>query len=414
MAATAARSPATEGEANTNAGSGARSKTAVRRYNLSAALQAIHDHGPLPRTQLIELLGLGRTTVFELLSHLASIGLIEDGPPVARAGAGRPSLLVRASSAVGALVVNPEVDALTVGIVSLDGQVLVKSRAWAPRDPRSTARLAAQLLAGLRRDEAAPSQIVGVGAAIPGQVAADTRVTLSAPSLGWQHADFTALLAAELGVPAYAENNARLVTTVEQRTGLAKGYRDFIYVFAGAGGIGGGIVSDGHLLSGKGGFAGELGHMQVAASGDGHSRPLETLICRDAIVAALGHQELDDATLERLMASATSHSFVGTAQRQLAALGVALGNLANALDPRLLLLGGFLGPLYRRFPGALEDTVRSVALPAVMDALEIRPASHTIDSVLRGAAELVFSALTADPLTHLASLAPVAPDGPDR
>jgi predicted NBD/HSP70 family sugar kinase len=398
--------PSHEGsEAPTNAETRARSKEAVRRFNLSATLAVIHEHGPVSRAQLIKALGLGRTTVFELLGQLTELGLVEDGAPVDQVGAGRPSLYVKASGSIGAFAVNPELDVLTVGIATLDGQLTTSRTQWTPLGAAETARLAARMLADLRTGRMSTVRIAGVGAGIPGQVAQGSRRVLAAPSLGWNQVDFAAMLADELGMAAQVENNARLVATTEHRLGLARGYRDFVYLFAGAGGIGGGIVSDGRILTGKAGFAGEIGHMRITdpVHDDGRGT-VESLIRRDELVASLGRTELDDAELDDLVATANDRTFVITAQRQLRSIGVTLGNLANVLDPHLLLLGGFLGSLYRRFPAVLDEAFRSVALPAVIESLEIRATTHTSENVLRGAAELVFTVLVADPLAVPAAL----------
>lgn len=376
-----------------------RGREEIRRSNLSAALSIVHDRGPLSRTELVEALRLGRTTVFELLAQLTELGLITEGEPTA-AGVGRPSLLVQASPMVGAFVVNPEVQALTVGICTLDGSLTTRTQPWSPLPPARTAELTAQLLAELQAG-LPPIRIAGIAAGVPGQIDARSRRVVAAPSLQWEEVDFAALLADRLQLASFIDNNARLVAATQLRAGRGQEYEDFIYLFANAGGIGGGIVSGGRVLVGSRGFAGEVGHIHVTRPDAEGS--VESLIRRADLVAALGAGDPDDDLLDDLVAASDDPVVRSIAELHLGTLGVTIANLVNALDVRLVLLGGFLGSLYRRFPELLQTSLRALTLPAVRDGLEVRPTRHSTESVLRGAAELVFTGLVADPLSWPAS-----------
>lgn len=378
----------------TNQARAPRGKEEIRRSNLSAALAIVRDRGPLSRSELVETLGLGRTTVFELLAHLSELGLTADAEPTST-GVGRPSLVVQASRSVGAYVVNPEVHALTVGICTLDGRLDTRSHPWTPLPPAQTADLTARLLSELESD-LAPARIAGVGGGIPGQIDARSRRVISAPSLGWEQVDFAAVLADRLNLPSFIDNNARLVAATHLRDGAGSDYSDFIYLLANTGGIGGGIVSGGRLLVGSRGFAGEVGHLHI--TGRDAEGSMESLIRRVDLVSALGAGDPDDEQLDALVATSRDPAVRAVAERQLATLGLAVANLVNALDVRLVLLGGFLGSLYRRFPDLLDERLRAFALPAVLEGLQILPTAHTADGVLRGAAELVFTDVVADPL----------------
>lgn len=64
------------------------------------------------------------------------------------------------------------------------------------------------------------------------------------------------------GVRTLVTNDANAATIGEMIFGNAKGMRDFIMITLGTG-LGSGFVSNGELISGHGGFAGELGHVIV-------------------------------------------------------------------------------------------------------------------------------------------------------
>ena len=66
----------------------------VRTRNLSTLLRHVHIHGPTTRAELTALTGLNRSTIGALTTELTGAELVCEEPSAARAGAGRPSLLV--------------------------------------------------------------------------------------------------------------------------------------------------------------------------------------------------------------------------------------------------------------------------------------------------------------------------------
>ena len=71
-------------------------------------------------------------------------------------------------------------------------------------------------------------------------------------------------LAAELGLPVWIANDADCFALAEAQAGAGRGHAIVFGLILGTG-VGGGLVIDGHLLGGPGGFAGEWGHGPVAA-----------------------------------------------------------------------------------------------------------------------------------------------------
>ena len=71
-------------------------------------------------------------------------------------------------------------------------------------------------------------------------------------------------LAAALGRPVWIANDADCFALAEARAGAGRGHGNVFGLILGTG-VGGGLVLDGRLLAGAGGFAGEWGHGPVAA-----------------------------------------------------------------------------------------------------------------------------------------------------
>ena len=100
----------------------------VRRRNLATVLDHVHRQGPVSRAAITAATGLNRSTVAALVGELESLGLVVEGDPLVTSRVGRPSPLVSIGDEVVAIGVNPEVDAITAGVVGLGGAVLAVAR----------------------------------------------------------------------------------------------------------------------------------------------------------------------------------------------------------------------------------------------------------------------------------------------
>lgn len=74
------------------------------------------------------------------------------------------------------------------------------------------------------------------------------------------------MLKEEFNIPAIVTNDANAAAVGEMVYGSAKGMKDFIVITLGTG-LGSGFVSNGQLLNGKHGIAGEVGHTSVNPAG---------------------------------------------------------------------------------------------------------------------------------------------------
>jgi glucokinase len=86
------------------------------------------------------------------------------------------------------------------------------------------------------------------------------------PNLSWEYVDLRAELGTYYSVPVAATNDANAAALGEMLFGAAKGMKNFIVITLGTG-LGSGIVSNGELVYGADGFAGEIGHTIVDPDG---------------------------------------------------------------------------------------------------------------------------------------------------
>lgn len=370
----------------------------MRRANLALVLRTVHREGPRSRAALTEATGLNRSTIADLVAELVGDGLVLERAPDPVGRVGRPSPTVAPDSRVVAIAVNPEVDALDIGALALDGTLVARERVPQTRllTPERTAELVGERVAAWRRGSLRGRRLVGVGVAVPGPVRGMDGLVRTAPHLEWTDAAIGDLIASATGLPTRVGNDAALGALAEHLFGAARGAHDMVYLNGGASGIGGAVIVGGVLLGGAGGYAGEFGRNRpgILAAADRRSTDgvLEDEVSRARLLAVLGLDEADDAILDEALRTSSAPSVRDETERQRRILATALANAANVLNPAVVVLGGFLATVAALDMDALDAAVRAQTMPACAEDLRLRVAGLGENRLLVGAAEAVFEA----------------------
>ncbi|MCA0217398.1 MAG: ROK family transcriptional regulator [Actinobacteria bacterium] len=374
----------------------------VRRRNLSVILELVHRGQSPSRADLTAFTGLNRSTVGALVAELAALNLVVETEPTATSRAGRPSPRVGPAEGFAVIAINPEVDAITAGVVGLGARVVQRIRrdVSAPPSPDDAAAIIVDLVRQLR-DSHPSLRLDAIGLAIPGLVRAADGHVRWAPHLGWREVPFTRIVQDAVGLPTFADNDATVGAHAEWLFGAGRGVAELIYLNGGASGIGGGAVVRGQPLGGAHGYAGEFGQNRPGLD-DARDRAtphgtLEDEVSRARLLAVLGLESADEPTLREALLATTdpaAHDEVGRQQRILA---VALANAINVFNPELVVLGGFLASVLEWDADALERAIQSSTVPAAWEGVTILPAALGENRLLIGAAELAFAPLLRDP-----------------
>lgn len=253
------------------------------------------------------------------------------------------------------------------GVVGADGRVVGACRNRTPVEAGGAAivETCVETLAEARRRYAGTSglaPLVAIGISAPGPVDPWAGMIIDPPNLGPSFHDtpLARLVSDALGLPVFLDRDTNVAALAEGRFGAAAGCRDFLYVTISTG-IGGAIVSDGRLLRGPDGTAGELGHLLVdphgppcgcgatghleaIASGSGIARAARWAVDRgeSTLLAELlaergvafggrdvaAAEERDDPVAARIMGDART------------AFALSCVSLANVFDPDLIVVGG--------------------------------------------------------------------------
>lgn len=205
--------------------------------------------------------------------------------------------------------------------------------------------------------DALGASALGIGA--PGPLDRAAGVLQDPPQMRWGEAPIMELLLGRLGasdMPWRLDNDCKVGGLGELRRGAARGARSMVYFGIGTG-IGGAIILDGALWHGASDNAAEIGHLKVwldgpecgcgalgclegISSGSGIERRARTAITagRSTSLAHFG-DNVRGADVSAA-ASAGDELALELLEDAAAALGAAVGSMANALSPDVVVLGG--------------------------------------------------------------------------
>jgi predicted NBD/HSP70 family sugar kinase len=174
-----------------------------------------------------------------------------------------------------------------------------------------------------------------------------------------------------------------------------------VYLFAGSGGIGGGVVIDGVQLRGAAGYAGELGHVRISNSNakdySGLEGTLEGIVRRDDLLEVFKLYAATDEELLLEMSRTKAAKPIKLMESQIDNLAAALGNFVNIFNPHVIILGGFLVGLFERDSERLINGIRRNSLAAANERVVLREGGLGSNLLMIGAALLPFNELTANP-----------------
>lgn len=377
----------------------------LKSVNKMTLVRALCRRPGLSRSDLATAVQLTKSTVSILVRELVEEGWLVEREVLATGDLGRrptplfidPTRLVLIGGEVG-------IDGVRVVATSLTGEILAHARAGYGSSRSANACLgvlASAMQKLLRQIDVRTQRVVGIGVGVPGGVGEANGLLHFAPNLKWKAVPVIELLRKRLegtpleSVPLCIQNEADVAAVGELEFNRAQVADPLLYVSVNQG-VGAGVIVDERLLTGHRGFAGEVGHMVLAAGGPlcscGRHGCAEALIGPRAMAPGVPN-ELALTQVQRLVA-AGDEATLGAVERSGAYLGVLLQNLAAAYDPGCIVLGGALVELGDAFLRPALRTLGEYASAAGLAAPEVRLSRYGADAVALGAAGLVRYRLT--------------------
>lgn len=216
--------------------------------------------------------------------------------------------------------------------------------------------VAAVIEGRLVQDGISKESVEGIGIGVPGPVIQDSVVT-GCVNIGWDRVDVAKELGAKTGLKVRVGNDANVAALGEMWQGGGKGYKNVVMITLGTG-VGGGIIVDGHIVTGSNGAGGEIGHTFVEEDeeeicGCGKRGCLEQYASATGIVRlacralAAGDREsslrgMENLTAKDVVDAAKAGDEIGleVMDKMGKVLGTALANVAGIIDPEVFVIGG--------------------------------------------------------------------------
>lgn len=244
--------------------------------------------------------------------------------------------------------------------------------------------------------------ISAIGAGVPGFVNFRTGTIHNLTNVaGWKNIPLREILHQRTSLPVTLENDANCMAYAEWKEGAGKGIDHLVCITLGTG-VGGGIITDGHMIRGSNSVAGELGQMSIDYRGRrgayGNLGALEDYIGNNEIAADARElyaskdveRSITDCTPAALSqaASAGDEIAVEVWKNIAAKLATSLMNACWLLNPEAIIIGGGVakaGPLLFE---PLQECLRSQLAPSFTEHLKILPARFGNEAGIIGAASI--------------------------
>lgn len=216
--------------------------------------------------------------------------------------------------------------------------------------------VAAAIAEKMTEKEILKTQVQGIGIGVPGPVTSEG-VVLRCVNLGWDIINVAKEMAERTGMPVKVGNDANVAALGEMWQGGGRGRKNVVMVTLGTG-VGGGVITDGKVVTGSKGAGGEIGHIIVNdketdpcgcgqrgcleqyASATGIVRMAKKKLDSDSRESAL--RAIDPLTAKDVFDAAKAGDAVAdeVVDDMTKILGRALANVARVVNPDVFVIGG--------------------------------------------------------------------------
>lgn len=251
-------------------------------------------------------------------------------------------------------------------------------------------------------------EICGMGIGFPGPLNVETGTIFNPPNLnGWDSVPLRDILEKELRVPVAIENDANAAALGEWWKGVGSGTGSLFCITLGTG-VGGGIILDGKVWHGVSSIAGEIGHTTVIRDGIqcacGNIGCLEAYACSGGILKRVNDALLEEGGkggLEPLtnlkqvdqMIMQGNEIVLNVIRETGLILGIAIANIANLINPEMIVLFGGVTNLGEHLVEPLKEEVKRRAFKKATESLRIELSQLGDNSGVLGAARNILSQL---------------------
>lgn len=265
----------------------------TKEHNRNLVLKTIFAHENISRAEIARLSRLTRTTVSEIVSSLIQEGLVSEVGIGQSQGGKNPILLSLVEDSRWIIGLDLGQNQFRGAVVNLRGKIReMVSTPIDDRDGNEALKQVFQMLDSLIHFSS--QKISGIGVGAPGLINSNDGMVVRAVNLNWNNVPLEKLLQERYGLPVYILNDCHAAAIGEKTYSSSFHKNDNLVVIKAHHGIGSGIIVNGSIFMGDGGFAGEIGHVVVEREGGelcrcGNRGCLETVASTHSLIRKARH-----------------------------------------------------------------------------------------------------------------------------
>lgn len=232
-------------------------------------------------------------------------------------------------------------------------------------------------------------RVAGIGVGVPGLIDRNGTVRSSVNMQPLDGLNLALSLEERMGLPVRCGNDANLIALGEARAGAGQGLDSLVVVTVGTG-LGSGLILDGQLWTGSGGYASEFGHLTLEP--EGLPCPCGNRGCLEQYVSAAALSRYGGGRSPEELARAATRGegeALAAFERLGACLGTGLAGLLNLLNVQGIIVGGGVAASFDLMAPAIRRTLAARTFPRIAAGVELRKSHLGDDAGLLGAAMLV-------------------------
>jgi len=355
----------------------------IRKLNRDTILLTIWHKGLVSRAELARLTRLHKSTVSSVVSELIEEGLVvEIGETRTKVGR-RPVALSLNRESPLFLALDIKVRSTFVALYDLGGgrrYIFKVNNGGLLDDPEVYVRKITNEIERSFSQELEEGSVKAVGVSVQGMVDHQTGEVLFAPNIGWRNVPLGRLLKeAFLQQEILVDNDANLALVAEMWRGslsLKPRSSDLSAVFLSVNeGVGAGIMINGRVYRGATSRAGEFGHTTISQDGAechcGNRGCLERYSSVERLISNYFGNSAMSGDISSLLSKLKELYLSGDPKatkainEEIEALSVGISNIINAVDPSIVIVGGFIRVVW--------DFIQDEVVKRVRRRLTIRP-----------------------------------------
>lgn len=317
----------------------------IKLMNKKTVLSLIVKEKSISRAMISTLTNLSKSTVSSIVEELLGENIIrEKGEGIStKLGGRKPIELVFNPSAGYIIGIDIGASKSICVISDLSGKILLKEviqriNSKEEKYLNSIVQIIKEMVTRLGIND----RLIGVGVGIPGTADIENGIARFVPKLNWVDFPIRDVLAKELNLDVFIDNDVNMAVFGEKWLGVGKEYSNFVFISIGDG-IGSGIIIDNKIYRGNNYTGGEIGYLVLSkdalkteiytpdaygyfesvASGSAIERKMN-ISCKEVFEKALHN---DKASIEAV-------------NEMTEYLSMGISNIVSILSPQAVILGG--------------------------------------------------------------------------